>query len=42
MVGDGPSDPRSYVTHDLLDDTVVVAGLLVVASAVFLRWFPRN
>ena len=41
MVGDGPSDPRSHVTHDLLDDTVVV-GLLVVASAVFLRWFPRN
>ncbi len=42
MVGDGPSDPRSHVTHDLLDDTLVVTGLLVVASAAFLRWFPRN
>jgi hypothetical protein len=30
------------VTHDLLDDTVVGAGLLVVASAISLRWFLGN
>ena len=42
MVGDGPSDPRSRVTHDLLGDTVVGASLLVAMSAVLLRWFPRD